>query len=173
MHDATSVSVAGVRERASPGERLFANLGMLVTVSAWGSFFPVLERLLQNWDPFSATVGRQIVGATFLIALVVANRRRVPLPRVVSWRRILLLGGVGVSFGSLITSIGVAYSSGLSSAIISTTNPVSAALTAALLYREPLGRAVILGTLLSVVGGLVSVPGRKRQATHGSRAARC
>ncbi len=153
-----------IREGIAPApavarDRLIANLGMLLAVFSWGSFFPALEQLLKTWDVYSATVGRQLLGTVALFAFVLADRRRAPLPRMVSWWRILALGGIGVSLGSLLTSIGVAYSSGLSSAIISTTNPVSSALTAALLYREPLGRAIVLGTLLSVAGGLVAVLG--------------
>ena len=110
-----------------------------------GRLLPVLERLLLTWDVYSATLGRQLFGTIALFAVLLANPRRSPLPRLVSWRRILLLGFLGVTLGSLLTSIGVQYSSGLSSAIISTTNPVTAALTAAVLYREPLGRAIVLG----------------------------
>ena len=140
-------------------DRLRANLGMLLTICVWGAFFPVLERLLLTWDAYSATLGRQACSLVALYAVVLADRRRAPLPRLIAWRRILLLGLMGVTLGSLLTSIGVQYSSGLSSAIISTTNPVTAALTAAALYREPLGRAIIIGTILSVIGGLVSVLG--------------
>jgi drug/metabolite transporter (DMT)-like permease len=144
---------------APSSDRLRANLGMLLTVSVWGAFFPILEHLLLTWDVYSATLGRQLCSLLALFAVVLADRRRAPLPRLVAWRRILLLGFMGVTVGSLLTSIGVQYSSGLSSAIISTTNPVTAALTAAVLYREPLGRAIILGTILSFTGGFVSVLG--------------
>ena len=140
-------------------DRWRANLGMLLTVCVWGAFFPILERLLLTWDVYSATLGRQLCSLIPLSIVVLADRRRAPLPRLVPWRRILLLGFFGVTLGSLLTSVGVQYSSGLSSAIISTTNPVTAALTAAALYREPLGRAIIIGTILSVIGGLVSVLG--------------
>jgi drug/metabolite transporter (DMT)-like permease len=140
-------------------DRLVANFAMLLTVIAWGAFFPILERLLLSWDLYSATLGRQLLGTMTLSAVAFGDRRRAPLPRAISWRRVLILGGIGVSGSSLLTSVGVFYSSGLSSAIISTTNPVSAILTAAIFYREPFGRAMLLGTLLSVIGGLFSVLG--------------
>jgi drug/metabolite transporter (DMT)-like permease len=142
-------------------DRLLANLAMLLTVIGWGAFFPILERLLVNWDLYSATLGRQILGTITLFGVAFVDRRRAPLPKVVSWRRVLVLGGIGVSAGSLLTSIGVFYSSGLSSAIISTTNPVSAILTAAIFYRASLGRAMVLGTALSFAGGLFSVLGEQ------------
>jgi drug/metabolite transporter (DMT)-like permease len=130
-------------------------------VLSWGAFFPVLERILQSWDVFSATLARQICGGAALMIGVVAVRRREPLPATVPWRRIFILGGVGVTLGSLMTSFGVLLSSGLSSAIVSTTSPVGSALTAAWLFGERLGGGIIFATILSVVGGLVSVAGEQ------------
>jgi drug/metabolite transporter (DMT)-like permease len=140
-------------------ERVIANLGLTVMILCWGAFFPLLERLLQLWDFYSVTLARQLLGALVLFAGLVATRRGPLLPPDLPWRRILILGFFGVAVGSLLTSLGVMASSGLSSAIISTTNPLSSTLTAAALSRVTLGRATIFGTLLSVVGGLVSVLG--------------
>lgn len=140
-------------------EAALANLGLLLVVIAWGAFFPLLELLLEYWDLYSATVARQICGAIVLccVAFLLGGRWRLPTP--MPWRRILILGGVGVSIGSVMTSASVFLSTGLSIAIISTTNPIGSALTAAAVYREPLGRGLILATLLSVAGGLISVLG--------------
>ena len=140
-------------------ELVLANLGLTLMIGFWGAFFPVLERLLAGWDVYSITLARQILGAGVLFFAVVIERGGTSLPRAATWRPILILGGVGVAFGSLLTSLGVLYSSGLSSAIISTTNPIGSALTAAALYREPLARGILFGTILSVVGGLISVLG--------------
>jgi drug/metabolite transporter (DMT)-like permease len=154
--------------RAMPGdvnravtlrELVLANLGLTLMIGFWGAFFPILERLLLSWDVYSITLARQVVGTAVLYVAVLVERRRTPLPRVRAWWPILLLGGVGVTLGSLLTSLGVQYSSGLSSAIISTTNPVGSALTAAALYREPLARGLLFGTALSVIGGLIAVLG--------------
>ena len=76
-------------------DRLRANLGMLLTICVWGAFFPVLERLLVTWDAYSATLGRQACSLIALYAVVLADRRRAPLPRLIAWRRILLLGLMG------------------------------------------------------------------------------
>ena len=143
----------------SPRDLILANLALLFMVLSWGAFFPILEHILQTWDVFSATLARQICGAIVLIIGVLASRRREPLPQHVPWRRVFILGGVGVTIGSLATSFGVLLSSGLSSAIVSTTSPVGSALTAALLFGERLGGGIILATILSVIGGLVSVTG--------------
>jgi drug/metabolite transporter (DMT)-like permease len=146
------------------GGRLAANLGLVLMVFTWGAFFPVLERLLTRWDPYSATLGRQILGTAVLFVFMIATHRGFPLPKPIPWNRILLLGGIGVAIGSILTSFGVLLSSGLSSAIISTTNPVGSALTAAAVYREPLGRGIVVETLLSVAGGLITVLGGQPHA---------
>jgi drug/metabolite transporter (DMT)-like permease len=143
----------------SKHEGLRANLGLALMIFMWGAFFPILERLLTKWDIYSATLGRQVLGTAVLFAMVLAAQRQAPLPAIIPWRQIVLLGLIGVAIGSLLTSLGVLLSSGLSSAIISTTNPIGAALTAAVLYREPLGRGMLIGTVLSVAGGLITVLG--------------
>ena len=140
-------------------ELVLANGGLTLNVAFSGALFPVIERLLASWDVYSITLARQIVGAAVLFLAVFIERRRAHLPRVTAWWPILMLGGVGVAFGSLLISLGVLYSSGLSSAIISTTNPIGSALTAAALYREPLARGILFGTILSVAGVLISVLG--------------
>lgn len=145
----------------SPRDLVLANLGLLLMVLSWGAFFPILERILQSWDVYSATLARQICGAGALTVGVLAVRRREPLPVSVPWCRAFILGGIGVTLGSLMTSLGVLLSSGLSSAIVSTTSPVGSALTAAWLFGEKLGGGVIFATILSVVGGLVSVAGEQ------------
>jgi drug/metabolite transporter (DMT)-like permease len=148
-------------------EMVLANLGLTLMIFFWGAFFPILERLLLSWDVFTITLARQVVGTAVLYICVLVERQRKPLPRVTSWWPILLLGGVGVTIGSLLTSLGVQYSSGLSSAIISTTNPVGSALTAAALYREPLARGILFGTALSVIGGLIAaLGGQSMEGAH-------
>jgi drug/metabolite transporter (DMT)-like permease len=140
-------------------ERVIANLGLTLMVLCWGAFFPLLERLLDSWDFYSVTLARQVLGALVLFLGVLAQRGSGPLPSIAAWRRVLVLGFIGVAVSSLLTSLGVMASSGLSSAIISTTNPVSSALTAALVYRERPVAGLALGTALSVAGGLICVVG--------------
>jgi len=140
-------------------EHVLANLGLTVMVICWGAFFPVLERLLHVWDFYSATLARQLLGALVPFIGVFAEGERSPPLTPASCGLILVLGFVGVTVSSLLTSVGVVTSSGLSSAIISTTNPLSSTLTAAALYHDRIGGGILLGTLLSVLGGLVSVLG--------------
>lgn len=153
-----------------PARLLVANLGLLAMAAVWGGFFPVVERLLETWDALSVTLARQVVGSAILLALLTLIERRAPLRRGLPWGRIVLLGAVGITLGSLLTSLAILYSSGVSSAIVAATNPITAALLARVLYRTPLGRAIAVGTVLSVAGSLLSVLGGGRAEFRGGEA---
>src|SRR6266404_2693224 len=140
-------------------DMLLANGGLAVMVLLGGGFFPVLERQLQTWDSLSATAARQIVGGVALCLVLALRERRLPWPRRVAWPRLLLLSLAGMGLGSVLVSWAVAYSNGVSAAIVSTANPIMAALIARLLYRHKLTRAVAIGTVLAVAGGLVAIVG--------------
>lgn len=145
-------------------EMLFANAGLLVNTTVWGTFFPVLEILLRRWDLFSATAGRQVIGTVVLFATLWLVERKSPFRRGLRWGRIMWLSFVGITLGSLVTTLAVFFSSGLSAAIISATNPISSAITAWVLHRVPLTRRIVIGAVLSVGGGFLAAT-----ATNGGR----
>ncbi len=143
-------------------DQLLANAGLAVMVLLGGGFFPVLQRTLETWDSLSATAARQIIGGIALCLVLVARERHLPWLRGVAWPRLLWLSLVGMGFGSVLVSWAVAYSDGVSAAIVSAANPILAALIARLLYRHRLTRAVAIGTVLAVAGGLVAIVGDGR-----------
>jgi drug/metabolite transporter (DMT)-like permease len=73
--------------------------------------------------------------------------------------RLLLLGFLGMSVTSLLTTLAVYLSSGVSAAIASATNPITSAATARLLHRVPMLPGIIIGSVLSTAGGLISILG--------------
>jgi drug/metabolite transporter (DMT)-like permease len=138
---------------------IVANLGLLLMVVIWGTMFPAVERVLATWDVFSATAGRHTVAFVGLFLVMSIRERRVPLRRGMPWCRLLLLGFFGMSVTSLMMTLSIDLSSGVSAAIASATNPISSAITARLLHRVPLLPGIILGALLSTAGALVSIFG--------------
>ena len=143
-------------------DQLLANGGLAVMVLLGGGFFPVLQLTLETWDSLSATAARQIIGGVALCLVLAARERHLPWLRGVAWRRLLWLSLVGMGFGSVLVSWAVAYSDGVSAAIVSAANPILAALIARLLYRHKLTRAVAIGAVLAVAGGLVAIIGDGR-----------
>jgi drug/metabolite transporter (DMT)-like permease len=134
-----------------------ANLALIVNTTTWGTFFPVLELQLRYWDIFSASAGRQVAAVIALFSMIVCVERRWPIRRGLPWGSIILLSSIGITCCCLLTTVAVYLSSGLSAAIISATNPIGSALLAQALYGVKLRRAIVLGAVLSVAGGLVAV----------------
>jgi drug/metabolite transporter (DMT)-like permease len=138
---------------------IVANLGLVLMVVIWGSMFPAIERVLATWDVFSATAGRHTVALVGLLLVMSIHERRVPVRRDMPWGRLLLLGFFGMSVTSLMMTLSIDLSSGVSAAIASATNPISSAVTARLLHRVPLLPGIVLGAVLSTGGALVSIFG--------------
>jgi drug/metabolite transporter (DMT)-like permease len=138
---------------------IVANLGLVLMVVIWGAMFPAIERILATWDVFSATAGRHTVALVGLLLVMSIRERRVPVRRDMPWGRLLLLGFFGMSMTSLMMTLSIELSSGVSAAIASATNPISSAVTARLLHRVPLLPGIVLGAVLSTAGALVSILG--------------
>jgi drug/metabolite transporter (DMT)-like permease len=134
-----------------------ANFALIVNTTTWGTFFPVLELQLRYWDIFSASAGRQVAAVIALFSMIACVERRWPFRRGLPWGSIILLSSIGITCCCLLTTVAVYLSSGLSAAIISATNPIGSALLAQALYGVKLRRAIVLGAVLSVAGGLVAV----------------
>ena len=137
-------------------ETMIANFGLVANVIAWGSFFPVLDLVLKRWDVVSATAARQVVAVIALLVILGCIERRWPLRRGLPWGTMTLLGFVGITLCSIVTTLGVYLSSPLSAAIIWAANPVTAALVARALYGVPLTRAILVGAVFSVAGGVLA-----------------
>jgi drug/metabolite transporter (DMT)-like permease len=138
-------------------QAIIANLGLLFMVTIWGAMFPALERILQTWDVYSATAGRHTLAVIALLIVLSMRERRIPVHHGLPWCRLLLLGFFGMSVTSLLTTLAVHFSSGVSAAITSATNPITSAITARLLHRVPLLPGIVIGSMLSTAGGVISI----------------
>jgi drug/metabolite transporter (DMT)-like permease len=119
----------------------------------------MLELQLRTWDIYSATAARQACAAIVLFFMLWIYDQRFPLRRDLPWGRLWILGLIGFAGSSFLVTLAVYLSDGVSAAIISATNPISAALTARLLYRVPLERGIVIGAALAVCGGILSAVG--------------
>jgi len=140
-------------------QAIIANVGLLFMVTIWGAMFPALESVLRTWDVYSATAGRHTLAVIALFVVLSIRERSIPVHRGLPWARLLLLGFLGMSVTSLMTTLAVHFTSGVSSAITFATNPITSAITARLLHRVPLLPGIIIGSVLSTAGGLISILG--------------
>lgn len=138
---------------------LVANGGLVVMVLLGGGFFPVIERTLQTWDSLSATAARQTVGGLALCLVLAWFEPPRTWLRGVTWWRLALLNLIGMGLSSVFVSMSVAFSDGISAAIVSTANPIMAALIGRVMQGQPLTRAAGIGALLAVAGGVLAIMG--------------
>lgn len=128
-------------------------------VTMWGTFFPVVEMILNGWDVVSATVGRHSLAVLALFAVLIIRDREFPVNLAMPWRRLMILGLIGMTTTSLMTTLAIYFSSGVSAAIVSASNPITSAITARLVINLPLMPGIVIGTILSSAGGLISILG--------------
>jgi drug/metabolite transporter (DMT)-like permease len=145
-----------MRTGMSMREALTANGAIIFNAVTWGTFFPIMEFLLSRWDIVSATAGRQVIGAVALCIVLWLVEKKTPFRRGIPWGTMAWLGFVGITLGSMLTTLSVYFSSGLSAAIIAATNPISAAITAWALHRVPLTQRIVIGAIFSVTGGVIA-----------------
>lgn len=133
-----------------------ANLGLLLTVIAWGSMIPVLNLLLPTWDPFFLAALRYSLGApVFILLLLLLERGKLVPGGVAAWR-LWLLGGIGIGVFAPLFTLGVANANPITAAIVSATGPAVAAIVAWSTYRIPLERGMIPAILLAIAGGVLA-----------------
>jgi drug/metabolite transporter (DMT)-like permease len=135
---------------------LGANLGLLLTMFAWGSMIPAVNVMVQTWDPYFLTAARYVAAAPILLlllALIEPGRRGGP--SVASWR-LWLLGTVGIGIFSPLFILGIAHSNPVTAAVLAAAGPIITAIVAWLSFRVPMERGLVPAILFAVVGSLLA-----------------
>src|SRR5262245_27276533 len=133
-----------------------ANLGLLITVFAWGSMIPCVNAMVPRWDPFLLTSGRYaIAGPLFLLIVVLVESRR-GLGRALADWRVWVLGAVGVGLFGPLLIVGFAHTNPVTAAVLSAMAPAINAAVAWIGFREPLERSSLPAIGLAIVGGVIA-----------------
>jgi len=157
------------RPPAGLGDRIRANGSLLTTSVVWGSFFPLIDRLLQTWDTLTLAAARLGFAALGLLTALVLREGWRALSGPLPWRRIWFAGGFGLGGFTFLITVGIGASGAVPAAVVSTSSPVIALILAWVLGRVPLRRAALIGVAFAVTGGLVVVfaPGREFDGMRG------
>ena len=129
-----------------------AILGGILAVSTSSIFI----RFANQDAPSLAIAAYRLTLANLILAPLALTRYRYELSRLT--RREILLGllsgfFLALHFATWISSL--AYTSVASSVVLVTTTPLWVALLSPLILREPSGKPVIIGMLLSLLGGVI------------------
>ena len=135
--------------------KIYAKL--MFTMFFWGGTFIAGRMLAQTVAPFSAAFLRFAIAGLILLAVLRQRQGRLPgIPRHL-WLPILWLGLSGVFAYNVLFFWGLQSVPAGRASVIIANNPVFIALCAALLFKEPLGWARLLGVLISISGALVAI----------------
>ena len=130
----------------------FAILGAILAVSTASIFI----RFAQREAPSLVIAAFRLTFASLILAPIALTRRRAELRRLTRRELLLaLLSGVflALHFATWITSL--EYTTVASSVVLVSTTPLWVALLSPLVLRERLTRAVLVGMLLALTGGVV------------------
>src|SRR5580765_4613031 len=135
---------------------LRANLGLLVTVLAWGSMIPCVNAMVPRWDPFLLTSLRYVVaGPVFLLVVALVESRRSVAQALANWR-VWALGAVGVGMFGPLLIVGFAHTNPITAAVLSAMAPAINAAVAWIGFREPLDRSTLPAIGLAIAGGVIA-----------------
>ncbi len=153
---------------ADPVARLLAaNTGLAATVVLWGTMVPLTERLLATYDPFLLAALRYLVALPVLVGFLVLREGTRLALRTVPWRRVHLLGGIGMCGFATFFTLGIAYSDAVTAAVILTSGPVVASVMERVMYGTRPAPGLGLALALAVGGGLLVVHGNPAREGAG------
>ncbi len=133
--------------------QITGNALAMASMVLWATSFPATGVLLETWHPLAAAIGRQLVGAMALL-LLMGLRGKFHELRVTPWRRVFVIGGVGLSLATIFLNIGIYYSNPITAAIIATMMPPVAFVMAIMAGEERFSPKLLAGIALAVSGGI-------------------
>jgi drug/metabolite transporter (DMT)-like permease len=141
----------------SPARRVVVegNLASTASMLCWATVFPVMELLLQSWDPFLLAAARLTVAAGFALLLVALFGRPAELGTA-PWSAILPIGGLGLGTGVVLLTLAQAHADLVIVAIIGTAVPLVSAVFGVFQGKERIGLRLASAILLAVLGGVIA-----------------
>lgn len=144
---------APLAPRLSP---LTANLICMASMLAWSIGLPAAQSLIPVVPPLPLTAARMSLAGLALIPLWLLIEGRGGLAGA-DWGRGILIGGGTIGLGALLLVLGQARTNEVTVAVISATLPIAGIALEVLLDGRKLSLALILGVMLSLIGGVIAL----------------
>ncbi|MES2144229.1 MAG: DMT family transporter [Pseudomonadota bacterium] len=137
---------------------LIANLICLASMMIWAAGLPAAGLIVPYMPPLALTAARATLAALVLMPLwwVVEGWGAV---RTADWRRGTWVGFVTLGLASVFVILALTWTDAVTVAIVTATMPVAGIALECALDRRPFTRALGLGLLLSIAGGLLALAG--------------
>jgi drug/metabolite transporter (DMT)-like permease len=148
-----------------------------LTLVLWASAFVAIRHLASTYHPGSMALGRLLVGAVCLTAVVAWNRaRRDPArpgarvlvrPTRADWMRIVAIGILWYAVYMLSLNTGERRVDAGTSSMLVQLSPILIAVLAAIFLGERFGRWLVLGLALAFAGVVVIAVGSEQSSSGG------
>jgi len=157
-----------VTDLAAPARRslLAANAICIASMVIWAAGLPASELIIPHMPPLALTAGRAVLAAAVLMTVwwAVEGARAI---RKADWLTGTLVGVVTLGLASFFIILALQLNDPVTVAIVTATMPVAGIVLECVADRRPLTRAMALGLVLSVAGGLIAVSGTEGSIDFG------
>lgn len=140
----------------TPMTAFSANVICMLSMLVWAAALPAADLLIGPVPPLPLTAARMTLAAAVLLPVWLALEG----PRAMAdagWWRGILIGGGTIGLGATMLVMGQARTSAVTVAVISATMPVIGIAIEVALDGRRLTAGLILGVLLSLLGGVLAV----------------
>jgi drug/metabolite transporter (DMT)-like permease len=135
-----------------------ANLICLASMVVWAGGLPAGELITPHMPPLALTAGRALLAALVLLPIWWAVEGfRAATPG--EWLRGSAIGFVALGLASVFVVIALVMTDSVTVAVVTATMPVVGIALEVALDGRPVTRALILGLVLSLVGGAIALSG--------------
>jgi drug/metabolite transporter (DMT)-like permease len=144
---------------AAPGRSLLiANLICLASMMIWAAGLPAADLILPHMPPVALTAARATLAALVLVPIWWAIEGGTAVMRA-NWVAGAWVGFVALGLASICVVIALALTDTVTVAVVTATMPVMGIALECMADRRPFTRAIALGLVLSLVGGIVALSG--------------
>jgi drug/metabolite transporter (DMT)-like permease len=145
---------------------LTANLFCLASMVIWAAGLPAADLIIPHMPPVALTAGRATLAAAVLLPIwwLLEGRGAV---LGADWAMGAWVGFVTLGLASFFVIIALQFNDPVTVAIVTAVMPVAGILLECLADKRPFTRALALGLLLSVAGGLIAVSGSEGSVDFG------
>jgi drug/metabolite transporter (DMT)-like permease len=133
-----------------------ANLICVASMMVWAAGLPAADLIIPLIPPLPLTAMRTGLAALVLMIVWVALEGFDPVRRA-NWAQGIFVGGICIGLGAVFLVIGQAYTDAVTVSIITASMPLIGIGLEILLDGRQLSKALILGLLLSLAGGMIAL----------------
>lgn len=155
-----------------PTGSFFANANCFAAMLLWATGFVALEYLLDDWGVLSLSSLRLVVSVVFLVLWWGWTEGWAKVFGA-SWRKGLIIGGLGWGVGSVLLLMGQKLSDPVTVTIVVAMMPIAGAATEIVFDNRRLSRRLIVGLILAVFGGYLATGAQLTQGNFGFGVALC